>query len=621
MPHDSLGSAACSRRRRRSLEGPNAAIPAPPKEDGNLCAVLDENVTSMPSSTNPSRAPHPAYDDSYLQPRPNRVPKQFYQQPAYQSQSSQYIPYRSPQPVYGKPAATCQSSLNLSGQAMDSVSTMAMPSTSQIASRHPRRYRSNSHLAGPYRQEQRWQSSTKPRLSPDMPVRDTPNDCPIARGMTQGAAACDRAAAWLNDVLAKIDADGEGDDQELEELVRDGYRGRSDAHAYPPLRPPIISTRSAPAAPAVKSPQEGTTGIFNFKKSWLYGNSRLPPYLPPLRVYMPAWRLLCEASKASLDVYRRPSRGEREDYIDAQWRNGKATKAMILTSKPIDDQNLIVFAIRGSQKNLIDWAVNFTLSPTAPIGFLDDDGNACHSGFLGVAQSMVKPVARRLRELLEQDPSRSSSSLLITGHSAGGAVASLLYMHMLSTSPHCASELTPLTGVFKRVHCVTFGAPPVSLMPLQKPARRSLQKSVFLSFANEGDLVVRADLPYMRSLAKLIVTPAPETVYVSEQPAQKPKKGGSALTLLLKKDKHKPEAPKKKLRPPKWAVPPSTLSNAGHVVVLREQHGRHRSKGVEAVMTTDDQLRGVIFGDPTMHYMALYKQRIDDLAIAAVTGR
>lgn len=45
---------------------------------------------------------------------------------------------------------------------------------------------------------------------------------------------------------------------------------------------------------------------------------------------------------------------------------------------------------------------------------------------------MVGPVYARLRSLLEEDPSRSSYSLVITGHSAGGAIATLLYAHMLA---------------------------------------------------------------------------------------------------------------------------------------------------------------------------------------------
>ena len=57
---------------------------------------------------------------------------------------------------------------------------------------------------------------------------------------------------------------------------------------------------------------------------------------------------------------------------------------------------------------------------------------------------MIKPVAARLRSLLEENPARSSFSLLMTGHSAGGAVASLLYAHMLAED--VKSELNILTG-------------------------------------------------------------------------------------------------------------------------------------------------------------------------------
>lgn len=74
----------------------------------------------------------------------------------------------------------------------------------------------------------------------------------------------------------------------------------------------------------------------------------------------------------------------------------------------------------------------------------DDPGNLCHSGFLSVARKMIKPVAARLRSLLEEDPSRSGCSLLMTGHSAGGAIASLLYAHLMAEE--VKSELSILTG-------------------------------------------------------------------------------------------------------------------------------------------------------------------------------
>lgn len=136
---------------------------------------------------------------------------------------------------------------------------------------------------------------------------------------------------------------------------------------------------------------------------------------------------------------------------------------MVIKSVPIDDMNIVVFAIRGSQ-TFMDWAVNLNSAPVSPSEFLvrspvfcvegmgsraltcekDDPGNLCHSGFLSVARNMIKPVAARLRSLLEEDPSRASSSLLMTGHSAGGAIASLLYAHMFAEEVR--SELNILAG-------------------------------------------------------------------------------------------------------------------------------------------------------------------------------
>lgn len=66
---------------------------------------------------------------------------------------------------------------------------------------------------------------------------------------------------------------------------------------------------------------------------------------------------------------------------------------------------------------------------------------------------MIKPVAVRLRSLLQEDPSRTGCSLLMTGHSAGGAIASLLYAHMLGEQ--AGSELGVLAG------CIS----PFSLLP------------------------------------------------------------------------------------------------------------------------------------------------------------
>lgn len=256
---------------------------------------------------------------------------------------------------------------------------------------------------------------------------------------------------------------------------------------------------------------------------------------------------------------------------------------------------------------------------------------------------MIEPVAARLEYLLREDPSRCKCSLLITGHSAGGAVAALLYSHMLSTTPEASSKLSKLTTFFKRIHCVTFGAPPVSLLPLQKPDLPSLRKSIFLSFVNEGDPVTRADKAYVRSLLDLYSTPAPGQSCIITEHAQKlqphlhlPSLGAKSSSLTL--NKFRPPPKKAHSYPPTtpapiWRVPSATLSNAGRLVLLRsvemyEYTGKKKKpvqermdEGVVAQMVSDELLRGVIWGDPVCHMMRLYARRIEILATNAVMGR
>ncbi|KAJ5826415.1 hypothetical protein N7474_003553 [Penicillium riverlandense] len=345
-----------------------------------------------------------------------------------------------------------------------------------------------------------------------------------------------------------------------------------------------------------------------FSKVYLYENSRMPSNLPRLKLSIPSYPLLRLAAQYSRRVYDGPVGGERHAYVDSDWRQG--TKAMVIKSLPVDDLNTIVFAIRGTQ-SFLDWAVNFHTAPTSPAGFLDDLHNYCHAGFLSVARKMVGPIAAHLRALLAEDPSRMSYSLLITGHSAGGAVASLLYLHILSESPMVQSDLTHLRGCFRSIHCVTFGAPPISIRPLQQPLSSGFprSKSLFLSFINEGDPVTRADKAYIVSLLDLYVRPAPR------------------LTLYRPRDYKIAPAPNY------WHVPPATLANAGKLVLLRDRDRGPlngpiiaparkpdgppplpRRQLFEACVINDAQLRGVVFGDPVMHMMDLYARRIEILA-------
>lgn len=245
----------------------------------------------------------------------------------------------------------------------------------------------------------------------------------------------------------------------------------------------------------------------------------------------------------------------------------------------------------------------------------------------------MKPVAARLRQLLKDKPGRKDSSLVITGHSAGGAVAALLYSHMYSSSKGAQSELRKLAGAFKRIHCITFGSPPVSLLPLAKPDSLSLRKSVFMSFINEGDPVTRADKAYVKSLVELLAAPDPKTK--SSTPGKAIRKEKSRLTLSSKKarlvSKSSSSLPDSDGRAPTWRVPNCTLSLAGRIVVLRSREpnkgGEKRTleermkEGVVAHTAGDDDVRGVVWGDPMCHVMRFYSRRVEALAVEAITAR
>ncbi|KAK8047531.1 Alpha/Beta hydrolase protein [Apiospora saccharicola] len=504
--------------------------------------------------------------------------------------------------------------------------------------------------------------------------------------LNQGAAMYDQISNKFNSVMTMIDSEKYlGNEKDL-------FTYQPQPQGISPVSEPVapvpaVTTRGLQVVPHKKhssskdaAASKGQTAAVAssllssggyFAKVELYANSRLPMNLPPLKLYMPTYPLLCLAAQYSEKVYEKPQGFERDTHVDADWRTG--TKAMRLKSVPMDHMNTIVFAIRGTA-TFMDWAVNLNTAPTSPLGFLDDPGNFCHAGFLSAARKMVKPVAARLRQLLEEQPNRASHSLLITGHSAGGAVAALLYSHMLSTSRSAASELNHLTSCFKRVHCVTFGAPPVSLLPLAKPENRpDLKKSLFLAFVNEGDPVARADKAYIKSLLELFQAPVPgdttknssgrkgssssgsshcSTPELPKRPSGKPskeKKSKSTSALSTKSSKtssnslvsttkttssssKKSSSSKSSSAPPKptWHVPPSTLSNAGRLVVLRSGDPRARLKGrktvherldegVVAQVVTDEQLRGVVWGDPVCHVMKLYAGRIETLAVGAVT--
>ena len=176
---------------------------------------------------------------------------------------------------------------------------------------------------------------------------------------------------------------------------------------------------------------------------------------------------------------------------------------------------------------------------------------------------------------------------------------------------------------FKRIHCLTFGTPPISLLPLTKPPTFRHKKSLFMSFINEGDPVPRADKAYVRSLLNLYASPAPGTKCIASLPVLKPCKRRAKSKQAIGQPNNALGALTTPVQAPVWRVPAGALSNAGRLVVLREN--KNSTTGVEddvkAEITCDQELRGVVFGDPVMHMMKLYAKRVEVLATKAVTAQ
>ncbi|KAI9691630.1 MAG: hypothetical protein M1822_007701 [Bathelium mastoideum] len=547
------------------------------------------NLSSSPRFSSVLPPPYNPADFQWTGP-----PETFYRQPATVSASQPCLPQRKLIPHRPKPkkqnpnVKSTPSSANL-------LNVPTRPTPQPNAAVH-----SSTSLAVSSGPSRGVQANNKPQE-------------PSARPRAQDAALYDQISVRFNDVITSMDEQSfAGDERDL--YIRD------------PQPPNLYSiSRGQPEAAA------GTVSYSSnhFAKVWLYANSRLPPYLPPLKLYLPTYPLLCLAAQFSEKAYSRalpPSISTSEEVptthlIPADWRRN--TKAMVLSAVAIDDANTLVLAIRGSH-SFRDWAVNFRPAPQSPHGFLDDAGNLCHSGFLGVARAMAGPVAGRLAALVQANPSRRAYSLLVCGHSAGGAVAALLFAHMLARSDEvAASELRALVPRFRRVHCVTFGAPPVSLLPLQKPAGERWKKSLFFAFVNEGDPVARADKQVVGSLLRLYASPAPGEVKFEVPATTGPAQGSETKRKPLANAKESNAVGKaKKMTTPQmpvWKLPPSTLSNAGRLVLLRTEKKANGEERVQACVTTDEQLREVVFGDPICHSMTLYAKRIETLATQAVT--
>lgn len=101
------------------------------------------------------------------------------------------------------------------------------------------------------------------------------------QALNQGAALCDRISSKFDTIMTSIDGDrfsGNEQDLELEDSSSDPYSSSST------LTP--MNTHKGQAGYPVYQDAINKKGSNHFSKVWLYSNSRLPPHLPPFKVYV-----------------------------------------------------------------------------------------------------------------------------------------------------------------------------------------------------------------------------------------------------------------------------------------------------------------------------------------------
>ncbi|KAF4970071.1 hypothetical protein FSARC_2817 [Fusarium sarcochroum] len=209
-----------------------------------------------------------------------------------------------------------------------------------------------------------------------------------------------------------------------------------------------------------------------------------------------------------------------------------------------DETKTLFVSIRGTACKT-DHLVNFNRDrkDTASVFFFPE-GSAevlAHSGFLACANTLLPWLTQEIIRQMETDD--SFTHVVFTGHSAGGAVAAIVFLHFIC---HCPTQLSNA-----KFSLITFGAPPVTSTNITDLAQAMPQTQHVFAVVNEYDLVPRVDQTYITSIISLYrsayglpLTDFNNTSFVN--------------MVATKPDIHK-----------QWKLPPPDFHVVGNIVMLR----------------------------------------------------
>ncbi|KAF5025920.1 hypothetical protein F66182_1955 [Fusarium sp. NRRL 66182] len=304
---------------------------------------------------------------------------------------------------------------------------------------------------------------------------------------------------------------------------------------------------------------------------------------------------------------------------------------------------VLMIAIRGSASKM-DHIVNANSRSKATEGFihpafLSQPNLQAHSGFLNSAWALDSIVTDQVNKHVESfnRDNGQQPHILFTGHSAGGAVAQLLYLgHIANKDLGEWSKYNPSVerldlyhkGDSSRFSCVTFGAPPCVTAHVDLSLYQPSGNTLCVNIINEFDVVTRADKPYILSmvdLARAMLDLPPNASVLAhetddeivgaalEATHDKESKLISRLSRPHEKNVHVEDANV-------WRLPRPFYHHVGHEVVLllRLLEGRMALRAVE-MMPTDFQK--LLFCRVAVHGKRCYGERIEALEQGHFNGR
>ncbi|KAI9158138.1 Lipase class 3 [Paramyrothecium foliicola] len=281
----------------------------------------------------------------------------------------------------------------------------------------------------------------------------------------------------------------------------------------------------------------------------------------------------------------------------------------------MDSTKTLIVSVRGTA-SVADHMVNLNADPkrTSPLFELSNTPIPvlAHGGFMTCAKVLLPLLLDEIGRQVELDP--KLSTVVLTGHSAGGAVSSLLFLHLMSRTPAKFASL--------KISLVTFGSAPVISSDLTEAIAKHSNVGFALAFVNEYDIVPRADRLYIRSLVNLYrsryglpsvaagVRTGKDSDLVLSEPSSPATSSSDQQSSILREN---------------WDLPSPTYQVIGEIVVLQLRVSRastsHDESGtralpsanVRATKITHTEFGGLLFCDLGVHKRKTYLQRMEML--------